>query len=312
MLLILRVVFMGTSEFAASTLQALASSSHQIVSVYTRPSRPAGRRGLKDVSSAVYKKAQELCVSVFVPHKLGQEEYEQFLSFNADVAVVVAYGLLIPKLILDTTKLGFYNGHASLLPRWRGAAPIQRAIMAGDSETGVAIMKMDEHLDSGSVALVKKIPISLNVTAGLLQQDLSILCANAMVEAMDKLEKNDLPLLPQDTNGITYAEKIAKDETRVDFFQSAENVHNHIRALSPFPGAWLEMMIGSKCERVKLLESQLVDGVGMPGEIIDKNFTIACSHGAVRIMRLQRAGGKALNIEDFILGSPIIVGCIVG
>ncbi|XCE18180.1 methionyl-tRNA formyltransferase [Candidatus Liberibacter asiaticus] len=308
----LRVVFMGTSEFAVATLQALVSSSHSIVSVYTQPPRPAGRRGLKSVLSAVHKKAQEFSLPALVPTKLGQEEYEQFLSFNADVAVVVAYGLVIPQRILNATKLGFYNGHASLLPRWRGAAPIQRAIMAGDNETGIAIMKMDKHLDTGPVAFMRKVPISSNINTAGLQQELSVLCAHAMVEAMDKLEQNNLPLSPQIENGITYAEKISKGETRVNFCRSAENVHNHIRALSPFPGAWLEMMIGNKHERIKLLESQLVEGVGKPGEVINPNFTIACSQGAVRIMRLQRAGGRVLDIGDFLLGCPVIIGCIVG
>ncbi|WP_333948180.1 methionyl-tRNA formyltransferase [Candidatus Liberibacter brunswickensis] len=309
----MRVVFMGTSEFAVATLQALVASSHSVVSVYTKPPRPAGRRGLKFVSSAVYKKSKELCDNIFIPSKLGQEEYEQFLSFNADVAVVVAYGLLIPKRILNATKLGFYNGHASLLPRWRGAAPIQRAIMAGDSETGVAIMKMDENLDTGSIALMESFPIVSNINALALQHELSIICANLMVKAMDKLEKNDLPLSPQVKDGVTYAKKISKDETRVNFFQPAENVHNHIRALSPFPGSWIEMVIGNKRERIKLLESQLLlDGKGMPGEVINSNFTIACSQGAVRIMRLQRAGGQALNIKDFLLGYPVKEGCIVG
>ncbi|MEG8099378.1 methionyl-tRNA formyltransferase [Candidatus Liberibacter brunswickensis] len=304
---------MGTSEFAVATLQALVASSHSVVSVYTKPPRPAGRRGLKFVSSAVYKKSKELCDNIFIPSKLGQEEYEQFLSFNADVAVVVAYGLLIPKRILNATKLGFYNGHASLLPRWRGAAPIQRAIMAGDSETGVAIMKMDENLDTGSIALMESFPIVSNINALALQHELSIICANLMVKAMDKLEKNDLPLSPQVKDGVTYAKKISKDETRVNFFQPAENVHNHIRALSPFPGSWIEMVIGNKRERIKLLESQLLlDGKGMPGEVINSNFTIACSQGAVRIMRLQRAGGQALNIKDFLLGYPVKEGCIVG
>ncbi|MFV0256803.1 methionyl-tRNA formyltransferase [Candidatus Liberibacter solanacearum] len=307
----LRVIFMGTSEFAVATLRAL-SSSHNILAVYTQPPRPAGRRGLKTVPSAVYQAANELNIQTLIPEKLRQAEYEQFLNFNADVAVVVSYGLIIPKRILDATKLGFYNGHASLLPRWRGAAPIQRAIMAGDSETGIAVMKMDEHLDTGPIALVKRIPIPCNMSAGVLHDALSIMCASTIVEVMDRLENNNISFSPQVENGITYAQKILKSETHIDFSQPSEDVHNHIRALSPLPGAWLKMMIRNRLERIKLLESQLVEGNGNPGEIINSNFTIACGQGAIRIMRLQRAGGHALDIKDFLLGYPAIVGCIVG
>ncbi|MBL0849208.1 MAG: methionyl-tRNA formyltransferase [Candidatus Liberibacter ctenarytainae] len=308
----LQIIFMGTSDFAVSTLQALLASSHHVIAVYTQPPRPAGRRGLKIVPSAVYQAANELNLQILIPTEFTQVEYEQFLKFNADVVVVVSYGLIIPSRILGATKLGFYNGHASLLPRWRGAAPIQRAIMDGDNETGIAIMKMDENLDTGAIALVKKVLIFPNMTAGELHDELSLLCADAMIEAMDKLEHNKLRLFPQEQKGIVYAKKISKSETRVDFTKSAEVVHNHIRALSPVPGGWFKMLIGSKLERIKLLESELVDGVGKPGEIINSDFTIACGKGAVRIMRLQRSSGHSpLHVKDFLLGCPIRVGSII-
>ncbi|MBY7649542.1 MAG: methionyl-tRNA formyltransferase [Candidatus Liberibacter europaeus] len=304
---------MGTSAFAVDTLKALVASSHKVVAVYTQPPRPSGSRGLNIMPSAVYKAASELNIQTFVPINFTQVEYEQLLNFNADVAVVVSYGIIIPSLILQATKLGFYNGHASLLPRWRGAAPIHRVLMAGDRETGIAIMKMDENLDTGPIALVKRIEVSPNTTAEILHNELSIICADAMVEAMDKLAQNDLHLSPQEQKGVTYARKISKSETRVDFTKSAEEVHNHIRAISPYPGAWLEMSIKNKFERIKLLESRLVDGCGKPGEIIDGDFTIACGQGAVRILRLQRAGGHSpLYVKDFLLGRPIVAGSIVG
>ncbi|AHA28221.1 Methionyl-tRNA formyltransferase [Candidatus Liberibacter americanus str. Sao Paulo] len=303
---------MGTSAFAVPTLRALVASSHNVVSVYTQPPRPSGRRGLKIIPSALHQVASELDIEILIPTCFEQEEYEKFLNFNADVAIVVSYGLIIPSNILSATRLGFYNGHASLLPRWRGAAPIQRAIMSNDNETGIAIMKMDENLDMGPVAIMKNIEISPNITAGLLHDKLSIMCADAMLEAMDKLEQNNLPLSPQKEDGVTYAKKISKSETRIDFKKSSEEVHNHIRALSPFPGAWFEISIKNRFERIKLLESELVDGEGYPGEIISSDFTIACAKGAVRIKRLQRAGGHAItSVKDFLLGNPILTGSII-
>ncbi|MBA5724261.1 methionyl-tRNA formyltransferase [Candidatus Liberibacter sp.] len=305
----LRIIFMGTSDFAVSTLRALVSSSHKVIVVYTRPPRPAGRRGLKVIPSKVHQIAHDLNIPIRTPSNFQKSDCDEFFKLDADVAVVVSYGLIIPSYILEVVNLGFYNGHASLLPRWRGASPIQRAIMAGDSETGVAIMKMDAGLDTGPVGLVKQISIHPDMTTGELHDQLSTLCANAMVESMDRLEANNFCMVPQEQNGITYAKKISKSEMRVDFTQSSQEVHNHIRAFSPLPGAWIEIPIGHRVERVKLLMSQLVDGKGEPGEIIGSDFTVACSQGAIRIIRLQKAGGHApLNSKDFLLGHPLTIG----
>ncbi|MGO7589469.1 methionyl-tRNA formyltransferase [Rhizobium leguminosarum] len=305
----LRIIFMGTPEFSVPTLRLLVDAGHRIVAVYTQPPRPGGRRGLDLQKSPVHQAAELLGLPVFTPVNFKDpEERERFRAFNADVGVVVAYGLLLPEAILNGTRDGCYNGHASLLPRWRGAAPIQRAIMAGDAKTGMMVMKMDKGLDTGAVALTREVEISPNMTAGELHDRLMLVGAKAMAEAMVKLEMNDLPLTPQPEDGVLYAAKIDKAETRIDFSTAARDVHNHIRGLAPFPGAWFEFEIGGKPERVKVLASELAEGQGAAGQLLTDDLVVACGSGAVRLTRLQKAGGKPLAAADFLRGTPLAAG----
>ncbi|QND15801.1 methionyl-tRNA formyltransferase [Rhizobium leguminosarum bv. trifolii] len=305
----LRIIFMGTPEFSVPTLRLLVDAGHRIVAVYTQPPRPGGRRGLDLQKSPVHQAAELLGLPVFTPVNFKDpEERERFRGLNADVGVVVAYGLLLPEAILNGTRDGCYNGHASLLPRWRGAAPIQRAIMAGDAKTGMMVMKMDRGLDTGAVALTREVEIGPNMTAGELHDRLMLVGAKAMAEAMVKLEMNDLPLTPQPEDGVLYASKIDKAETRIDFSRDAGDVHNHIRGLAPFPGAWFELEIGGKPERVKVLASELADGQGAAGQLLTDDLVVACGSGAVRLIRLQKAGGKPLAAADFLRGTPLAAG----
>ncbi|MBX4865946.1 methionyl-tRNA formyltransferase [Rhizobium bangladeshense] len=305
----LRIIFMGTPEFSVPTLRLLVDAGHSIVAVYTQPPRPGGRRGLDLQKSPVHQAAELLGLPVFTPVNFKDPaERERFAVFNADVGVVVAYGLLLPEAILNGTREGCYNGHASLLPRWRGAAPIQRAIMAGDAKTGMMVMKMDKGLDTGAVALTREVEIGPNMTAGELHDRLMQVGAKAMAEAMVKLEMNDLPLTPQPEEGVLYAAKIDKAETRIDFAGQAHDVHNHIRGLAPFPGAWFELEIGGRPERVKVLASELAEGEGAPGQLLTDDLVVACASGAVRLTRLQKAGGKPLAVADFLRGTPLAAG----
>jgi methionyl-tRNA formyltransferase len=305
----LRIIFMGTPDFSVPILNALIGQGHEIVAVYSQPPRPAGRRGLELTPSPVQRNAEQFGIEVRTPKSLkGEDEQQAFRDLQADVAVVVAYGLILPPAILEGTRLGCYNGHASLLPRWRGAAPIQRAIMAGDLETGIMIMKMDEGLDTGPVAMVEKIKITADMTAGELHDHLSMAGADLMVRAMAALERDSLTLTPQSDDGITYASKITKAETRIDWTRPAIDVHNRIRGLAPFPGTWCEMEIGGDLERVKLLRSILATGVGEPGSVLDDDLRIACGEGAVRLRSLQRAGGKAMDGQEFQRGAKIMQG----
>ncbi|MBD9621695.1 methionyl-tRNA formyltransferase [Ensifer sp. ENS06] len=309
----LRIIFMGTPEFSVPTLAALAEAGHQIVAVYTQPPRPGGRRGLDLQKSPVHQAAELLGIPVLTPVNFKDEADRQtFRDFDADVAVVVAYGLLLPEAILTGTKLGCYNGHASRLPRWRGAAPIQRAIMAGDHETGMMVMKMEKGLDTGPVALTKTVLIGETMTGGELHDRLMQVGASLMREAMAKLEADDLPLTVQAEDGVVYAQKISKTETRIDFARPAREVHDHIRGLSPFPGAWFELEIAGRPERIKVLNSEPASGEAEAGTVLDDNLTIACAEGAVRLTRLQRAGGKALGAADFLRGTPVAPGTRVG
>lgn len=309
----LRIIFMGTPEFSVPTLAALAEAGHQIVAVYTQPPRPGGRRGLDLQKSPVHQAAELLGIPVLTPVNFKDEADRQtFRDFDVDVAVVVAYGLLLPEAILTGTKLGCYNGHASLLPRWRGAAPIQRAIMAGDHETGMMVMKMEKGLDTGPVALTKTVQIGETMTGGELHDRLMQVGASLMREAMAKLEADDLPLTVQAEDGVVYAQKISKTETRIDFARPAREVHDHIRGLSPFPGAWFELEIAGRPERIKVLNSEPASGEAEAGTVLDDNLTIACAEGAVRLTRLQRAGGKALGAADFLRGTPVAPGTRVG
>ncbi|NKM53939.1 methionyl-tRNA formyltransferase [Rhizobium anhuiense] len=305
----LRIIFMGTPEFSVPTLRLLVDAGHRIVAVYTQPPRPGGRRGLDLQKSPVHQAAELLGLPVFTPVNFKDpEERERFRALDADVGVVVAYGLLLPEAILNGTRDGCYNGHASLLPRWRGAAPIQRAIMAGDAKTGMMVMKMDKGLDTGAVALTREVEIGPNMTAGELHDRLMLVGAKAMAEAMVKLEMNDLPLTPQPEEGVLYAAKIDKAETRIDFARNARDVHNHIRGLAPFPGVWFELAIGGKPERVKVLASELAEGQGASGELLTDDLVVACGSGAVRLTRLQKAGGKPLAADDFLRGTPLAAG----
>lgn len=305
----LRVIFMGTPDFSVPTLRAIAEAGHEIVGVYTQPPRAAGRRGLELTPSPVQREAERLGLDVRTPASLKSEaEQQAFAALRADVAVVVAYGLLLPKVVLDATRLGSLNGHASLLPRWRGAAPIQRAIMAGDSETGMMVMKMEEGLDTGPVALVEKCAIAPDMTAGELHDRLMARGASLMVEALAQLGINCLTFTPQAAEGVTYARKIDKSETRVDWTRPSGEVHNHIRGLSPFPGAWCEVEIGGRMERLKLLRSTLSDGVGESGGILDDRLTVACGSGAVRLVEVQRAGGRPAAAQEFLRGAKIAKG----
>ena len=311
----LRIIFMGTPDFSVATLKALHAAGHEIVAAYSQPPRPGGRRGLDLQKSPVHLAAEDLGIEVRHPLNFrDQADRAAFVALKADVAVVVAYGLLLPEAILNGTRLGAYNGHASLLPRWRGAAPIQRAIMAGDAETGMMVMKMDKGLDTGPVALTRKVAIGPDMTAGELHDALSLIGAEAMVEAMAKLEAGTLETVVQAEEGVLYAAKIDKAETRVDFSRPANEVHNHIRGLSPFPGAWTEIEVNGKPERVKLIASHLAatDGaLAEPGTVLDDRLTVACGTGAIRLVRLQKAGGKPLDAEDFLRGTPLPKGTVI-
>lgn len=310
----LRVIFMGTPEFSVPVLRAIAEAGHEIAAVYTQPPRAAGRRGLELTPSPVQREAERLGIEVRTPLSLkGEAEQAAFQALRADVAVVVAYGLLLPKAILEAPRLGCLNGHASLLPRWRGAAPIQRAIMAGDVETGMMVMRMEEGLDTGPVALVEKCAIEPDMTAGDLHDRLMNIAATLMVEALSRLETNTLASTLQAADGVTYARKIDKSETRVDWTRPAAEVHNHIRGLSPFPGAWCEADIGGRTERLKLLRSALSEGtlsesMGESGGILDDRLTVACGSGAVRLVEVQRAGGKPAAAKEFLRGAKIEKG----
>ncbi|MFD1329289.1 methionyl-tRNA formyltransferase [Mycoplana ramosa] len=309
----LRIIFMGTPEFSVPTLTALADAGHTIVAAYSQPPRPGGRRGLELQKSPVHQAAERLGVPVFTPLNFkAEDDRAAFRALNADVAVVVAYGLLLPEAILAGTRLGCYNGHASLLPRWRGAAPIQRAIMAGDRETGMMVMKMARGLDAGPVALTQRVVIGPDMTGGELHDVLMQAGGTLMAEAMARLEVGDLPLTPQGDEGVLYAAKIDKGETRVDFARPAAEVHNHIRALSPLPGAWFELALAGKPERIKVLGSRLATGSGQPGTVLASDgLVVACGDGAVSLTRLQKAGGKPLDVADFLRGTPVAPGTVI-
>ncbi len=306
----LRMIFMGTPAFAVPTLSALHAAGHQIAAVYTQPPRPAGRRGLELTKSPVHEKAEALRLDVRTPASLkGEDEQAALQALGAEVAVVVAYGLLLPRAVLDAPRLGCYNGHASILPRWRGAAPIQRAIMAGDTETGMSIMKMDTGLDTGPVAMEDRVPIGPDMTAGELHDRLMAACATLMVRAMGALKHEKLTLTPQPDTGIEYARKIDKGETRIAWDRPAAAVHNHIRGLSPAPGAWCEVTVNGRNERLKILRSAIADPVpqasAAPGTVLPGTFTVACGEGAVRLLQVQRAGGNPVAGADFLRGVPL-------
>ncbi|WP_026317317.1 methionyl-tRNA formyltransferase [Ahrensia kielensis] len=305
----MRIIFMGTPDFSVPTLLALVEHGHEIVACYSQPPRPAGRRGLELKKSPVHETAEKLGIEVRTPTSLKSDEQAQaFSDLKADVAVVVAYGLLLPEAILSGTEYGCYNGHASLLPRWRGAAPIQRAIMAGDSHTGMMVMKMDKGLDTGDIAMGERVAIGENTTAGELHDTLSILGADLMTRAMSALERGSLRLQEQPIEGVEYAAKIDKAEAHIDFSLDAQTTHNLIRGLAPFPGAWCEMHIAGKWERVKLLRS-IADTqleIAQAKTVSDaRGLAIGCASGAVIITTLQKAGSKAMAAAEFLRGAPV-------
>lgn len=291
----MKLVFMGTPDFSVPVLEALVQAGHDVVCVYCQPPRPAGR-GKKDRPSPVQAKAEALGLQVRYPVSLkGEAEQVEFAALNADVSVVVAYGLILPQAILDAPKQGCLNIHASLLPRWRGAAPIHRAIMAGDVETGICIMQMEAGLDTGPVLMRQSVAIEAQDTTAILHDRLSDLGAGLIVHALANL--SDLEPHIQPEVGVTYAKKIDKSEARVDWTRPAVEVDRLIRGLSPFPGAWCEV----EDERLKLLESRLVDGSGATGEVLD-GFQIACGEGAVEILKAQRQGKRAMLADEVLRG----------
>jgi methionyl-tRNA formyltransferase len=302
--LALRLVFMGTPDFAVPTLVEIHGAGHDVAAVYTRAPQPAGRRGLELTPSPIARQAQRLGLPIVTPKSFKEADaINAMRAHGAHVAVVVAYGLILPKAILDAFPLGCFNLHASLLPRWRGAAPIHRAIMAGDTETGVMVMKMDESLDTGAIAMAERVPIGADATTGELHDELARRGADLMLRALAALEKGQLQLTPQAATGATYANKVDKDETRVDWTKPWQTVHNHCRGLSPFPGAWCEL---PGAGRVKILRTTKGIGVGQPGRVLDDKLTIACGTGAVQLLELQRAGKHPMAADEFLRGMPIM------
>jgi len=300
----MRLIFMGTPDFAVPTLIELAARGHKIAAVYTRAPKPAGR-GMDLQRTPVEQEARRLALAVHTPRTLKDEEAQAaFRAHDADAAVVVAYGLILPKSVLEAPQLGCFNIHASLLPRWRGAAPINRAIMTGDAESGVTIMKMDEGLDTGAMAMAERMPIGADITAGDLHDALSRQGADLMLRALAAAECGSLTLTPQPDNGVTYAEKISKNETRIDWSKSWKQVHDHIRGLSPFPGAWFEI----DGVRVKALRSTKGEGSGVAGTVLDDKLTIACGAAAVRLTQVQRAGKQPMSTDEFLRGTPVKPG----
>ncbi len=303
----LRLIFMGTPDFAVPALVELAARGHDIAAVYTRAAKPAGR-GMDLQPSAVERAARKLNFPVLTPATLkGAEAETAFRAHKADAAVVIAYGLLLPKPILDVPPLGCFNVHASLLPRWRGAGPINRAVMAGDMNTGTSVMKMNEGLDTGDIAMLESMPIGADMTAGDLHDALARLGADLMARALSALERGTLTLTPQPAAGVTYAKKISKAETRIDWNKPWREVHNHIRGLSPFPGAWFEI----DGVRAKALRSTKGEGTGTPGTVLDDALTIACGDGAVRLRQVQRAGKQPMQADEFLRGTPVKTGARV-
>jgi methionyl-tRNA formyltransferase len=301
----LRLIFMGTPDFAVPTLLQLVAHGHEIVAVYTREARPAGR-GMKLQQSPVEREAHRLGIPVLTPKTLKTPEaLAEFGSHGTDAAVVVAYGRILPQAILGALQYGCYNLHASLLPRWRGAAPINRAIMAGDTESGVMVMKMDAGLDTGDIAMTERIAVADAMTASDLHDALAPLGADLMARAMDTLAQGELRLTKQSDEGVTYAAKIEKAEARIDWNRPARDVLRHIHGLSPFPGGWCEMPIEGERLRVKILRCEVTKGSGEPGELLDSRLTVACKDGAIRVLELQRAGKPPMKADAFLNGTPL-------
>jgi methionyl-tRNA formyltransferase len=311
----LRITFMGTPDFAVHTLKRILDDGHDVAAIYTQPPRAAGRRGLELRKTPVHKFAESKGLEVHTPLSLRSgEEQNLFATLNVDVAIVVAYGLILPKAVLEAPRHGCLNVHASLLPRWRGAAPIQRAIMAGDNESGIAIMQMEAGLDAGPIICETRIPINDMSTAQSLHDELAIAGATAMSKVLARLEiDGSLASTVQAAGGVTYAEKISKQEARIDFTKPAHDVLRHVHGLSPFPGAWCLLEADGKPVRVKLLKVELVDGLnGKPGTVLDDQLAIACTDAAIRPLRLQREGKSAMDLTTFLNGLNPAIGSSVG
>jgi methionyl-tRNA formyltransferase len=308
----MRIVFMGTPDFAVPALGAVLAAGHEVVGVYSQPPRAAGR-GLAPRKSPVQAFAESKGLPVHTPTSLrSTEEQARFTALNANAGVVVAYGQILPKAIIDAPHYGCFNIHASLLPRWRGAAPIQRALLAGDAETGVAVMRIEEKLDTGAVCLMERTAIGPDETAGELHDRLSELGAELMVRVLSDLGKGSLACWPQHDEGVTYAAKIEPGETRIDWSRKADEVHNQIRGLSPHPGAWFEVEIKGKRERVRALRSTLAEeGQGKPGTVLDDQLSIACGKGSVRLLQVQRAGKRPMPVAEFRRGAELPVGSLL-
>jgi methionyl-tRNA formyltransferase len=298
----MKIIFMGTPDFAVPTFTGIVAAGHEIVAVYTRAPKPAGR-GQAERKSPVHLAAEGFGIPVRTPKTLrNADEQAAFAALGADVGIVVAYGLILPKPILDAPRLGCLNLHGSLLPRWRGAAPIQRAVLAGDARTGVMVMQMDEGLDTGPVALAEEMPIGPDTTTGELHDKMMLVGADLMGRALAALERGSLTFTPQSNDGVTYASKIDKAEARIDWSRPASEVHNLIRGMSPFPGAWFELELAGIATRIKALRSTLVAGSAAPGTILP-DLTIACGAGAVRLVSVQREGKAAMDAATFLRGA---------
>jgi methionyl-tRNA formyltransferase len=309
----LRIVFMGTPEFSVPALSEIVAAGHEVATVYTQPPRPAGR-GMSERRSPVHVFAEAAGLKVLTPVSLkAAEEQAAFASHGPDVAVVIAYGLLLPKAILDAPTHGCLNLHGSALPRWRGAAPIQRAIMAGDAETAAMVMRMDEGLDTGPVCLGESIAIGPDMTAGELHDRMALVGAGLVVKALAALERGSMDCRPQPQAGVTYARKITNEEARIDFGRPAREVHNLIRGLSPAPGAWFQVTgANGASERIKVLRAAPADGSGAPGTVLDGALTIACGEGAVQLLQVQRAGRRPMTAAELLRGYALLAGARVG
>jgi methionyl-tRNA formyltransferase len=296
---------MGTPDFAVPTLIEIVGRGHEVAAVYTRAPKPAGR-GMELQPTPVEREARRFGLSVLTPNTLRSEDaVAAFRGHKADAAVVVAYGLILPKPVLEAVPLGCFNLHASLLPRWRGAAPINRAIMAGDAESGVMVMRMTEGLDTGPIAMAERLTVGADMTAGDLHDVLALRGADLMVRALGALERGSLQLTPQPEDGVTYAAKIDKSETRIDWSKPWNAVHDHCRGLSPFPGAWFEL---PGAGRIKVLRTTKGDGSGAHGTVLDEHLTIACGEGAVRLLEVQRAGKQPMKAGEFLRGTKVAPG----
>ncbi len=303
----MRIAFLGTPDFSVPAFDALLTAGHEVACVYTQPPRPAGR-GHAERKSPVHEHAEAAGIEVRTPANLKSEAYQEaFAALGLDAAVVVAYGLILPKPVLEAPRLGCINIHASLLPRWRGAAPIQRAILAGDEETGVTIMQMDEGLDTGPELLREALPIAADMTAGDLHDALAELGGRLIVVALAELEAGTAAPQPQVDGGATYAGKIVRGEERMDWSLPSAVLERHVRAFGPWPGSWFEL----DGERIKVLAAEPAPGSGEPGTVLDDALTVACGDGALRLMQVQRAGRAAMAAGDFLRGHPVAAGSVL-